>query len=250
MVARVPIKRRILLASKKKQVSSLDAERAKFFGPAPLLAGENVAAYNEFLQQVILAVKPGDIVEQIWVHDYVYHDCEVSRLRGEKAKFVNDAARDFLKNEILRCFVKEAEEDADEVPVEDDSDATLAESDIEPDRSEDEAEADRQEQAANELAGRWMAGDQDAKNEMQKIFAAIGRDFEEVIADVMEMAFLNTMEDVELIDRKMMTEESRRNAVVREVDRHRAVLGLQLRRTSEQIHEAEYKVIEDKKGQS
>ena len=248
MVARVPSKRRILPASKKQKVSSLDAERAKFFGPAPLLAGENVAAYNEFLQQVMVAVKPGDIVEQIWVHDYVYHDCEVSRLRGEKAKFINDAARDFLKNEILRCFVKEAEEDADEVPVEDDSDATLAESDIESDRSEDEV--DRQEQAANELAGRWMAGDQDVKNEMQKIFAAIGRDFDEVIADVMEMAFLNTMEDVEPIDRKMMTEESRRNAVVREVDRHRAVLGLQLRRTSEQIHDAEYKVIEDKKGQS
>jgi hypothetical protein len=244
MVERVRSKRHLLPAPKGQRESSIGADRAKFFGSVPLLAGENAADHNEFSQQVKAAVKPIDILDQIWVRDFVDYECDVSRLRRVKVKFFNDAAQNLLKDEILRCSVKEAE-DAAGRPFEDDSDGILTEGDIETDRSDEDAEADR---AANELAGRWIAGDQGAKSEMRKIFATAGRDVEEVIADVMEMAFLNTMKDVEVIDRMIMTAESRRNAAVREIDRHRAMLGLQLRRPSEQIHDAEFKVVEDEKA--
>jgi hypothetical protein len=243
MVERVRSKRHLLPAPKGQRESSIGADRAKFFGSVPLLAGENAADHSEFSQQVKAAVKPIDILDQIWVRDFVDYDCDVSRLRRVKAKFFNDAARKLLKDEILRCSVKEAEDTA-APPFEDDSDAILGEGGR--DRSEDEVEADREEQAADDLARRWVAGDQGATNKLQKIFATAGRDFEEVIADVVEMAFLTTMKEVEAIDRMIMTAESRRNAAVREIDRHRAMLGLQFRRTSEQIHDAEFKVVEDK----
>jgi hypothetical protein len=249
MVERVRREKLLLPASKEPRESSGAVGRGKFtfFGPPPLLAGENAADHDKFLQQVTAAVRPTDILEEIWVRDFVLHDWEASRLRRVKVTLMNDAARDLLKDELYACFLKEAE-DAAEPPVEDDSDTTLTEDNVEPDRSDDEVEVDPEEQAAYELARRWVAGDQGAKNKMRKIFATAGRDIEEVVADVTATAAMNTMEDVEWIDRMIMTAESRRNAVVREVDRHRAMLGLQFRRTSEQIHGAEYKVIEDRKA--
>jgi hypothetical protein len=231
MVERVRSNRRVRPASQRQQRDcSIVAERAKFFGPAPLLAGEDAAHHTEFLQQVTAAVQPIDIIEEIWARDFVYHESDASLLRQLKAKRINDAARDLLEHEILGCSEKETE-DAAELPAENDCDAIL-------------------EQAANELARRWIAGDQGAKNEMQKIFAAAGRNLEEVLADVMETAIINTIQDAEWIDRRIMTEEARRNAVVRELDRHRAMLSLQFRRTPERVHDADYKVIEDQKGQS
>jgi hypothetical protein len=249
MVERVRRNRLLLPASKGPKQPSRSAGQGKFpfFGPAPLLAGENAADYDEFLEQVVTTVKPIGALEQIWVRDFVYHDCETSRLRRLKATLLNDAFRDLLKVELYGCAVKEGE-DAAEPRVEDDSDVTLTEDDVEPDRSDDEVEVDPEEQAAYELARRWVAGDQGAKNKIRKIFATAGRDIEEVVADVTAAAFLNTLEDVERIDRIIMTAESRRNAVVREVDRHRAMLGLQFGRPSEQIHGAEYKVVEDRKA--
>ena len=146
-----------------------------------------------------------------------------------------------LSDELYDCSAKETGNAAEPL-AEDHSDATLAEDNGAPDPSDDAFEA------ANELARRWVAGDQDAKNKIRKIFATAGRDIEEVVADAKTTALMQTMEAVEPIDRMIMTAESRRNAVVREVDRHRAMLGLQFRRPSEQTHDAEYKVIEDGKA--
>ena len=42
-----------------------------FFGPAPLLDGEDPAAYDELLARVSGGVKPSDILEEIWVRDVV-----------------------------------------------------------------------------------------------------------------------------------------------------------------------------------
>jgi len=246
MTERVRRNRLLLPATEKPKVSAGGTERGKvaFFGPAPLLAGEDVEDYNEFLEQVVATVKPTGILEEIWARDVVYHEWEAGRLRRLKARLINEAVRDLLKDELHGCSVKETE-DVAESQEEDDSDATLAEDNVEPDSSG--GEADTEEQAASELARRWLAGDQSATNKIRKIFATAGRDIEEVVADVKTTALMSTIEDVDWVDRKIMTAESCRNAVVREVDRHRAMLGLQLRRPSEQIHDAEYKVIEDRK---
>src|SRR5258707_11619318 len=37
------------------------------FGPAPLIEGEDAAAYDEFLVRISCAVRPVDIFEEIWV---------------------------------------------------------------------------------------------------------------------------------------------------------------------------------------
>lgn len=49
---------------------------------------------------------------------------------------------------------------------------------------------------------------------------------------------------IERIDRLTTIAENRRNASLREIDRHRAVLGESLRRSVQEIEDGEFEVIE------
>jgi hypothetical protein len=51
--------------------------------------------------------------------------------------------------------------------------------------------------------------------------------------------------DIERIDRMVMTMEARRNAAYREVERHRIGLGERLRRAVEQVEDAEFREVDE-----
>ena len=51
--------------------ASVQAGRLSAFGPPPLLEGEDSAAYDEILASVSAAVKPAEILMEIWVRDVV-----------------------------------------------------------------------------------------------------------------------------------------------------------------------------------
>ena len=61
--------------------SNTTPSRLSLFGPPPLLAGEDSIAYDDLLAQVSGAVKPADIIEEIFVHDIVDLTWEVFRWR-------------------------------------------------------------------------------------------------------------------------------------------------------------------------
>lgn len=74
-------------------------------GPPPLLEGEDLAAYDELLLRVSGTVKPGDILEEVWVRDVVDLVWEALRLRRLKASlFVANAFRGL--QEILEPFAE------------------------------------------------------------------------------------------------------------------------------------------------
>ena len=52
------------------------------------------------------------------------------------------------------------------------------------------------------------------------------------------------IDQIERIDRMTMTAKVRRNAVLREIDRHRASLAQALRRASKEIEDAQFEVVE------
>jgi len=56
-------------------------ESARFFGPPPLIAGEDPAQYERIRAQISAAVQPLDFLEEIWVNDVVNHVWEMLRLR-------------------------------------------------------------------------------------------------------------------------------------------------------------------------
>lgn len=41
------------------------------FGPAPVLEGEDAQAYEAFLERVLAAVNPSDVIEQMWTREVV-----------------------------------------------------------------------------------------------------------------------------------------------------------------------------------
>jgi hypothetical protein len=57
---------------------------------------------------------------------------------------------------------------------------------------------------------------------------------------VMAQALQIRLDDIERIDRMLMNAEARRNAVLREIDRHRAALADALRRAIENVRDAEF----------
>jgi hypothetical protein len=61
---------------------------------------------------------------------------------------------------------------------------------------------------------------------------------------VMAHALSLKLNDTERIDRMIATAEVRRNAILREVDRHRTTRGQELRRAAQQAEDAGFKLIE------
>jgi hypothetical protein len=59
-----------------------------FAGPVGLIAGENAGSYDELLARVTAALKPADIMEEIWVRDMVDLVWETLRLRRLKASLL------------------------------------------------------------------------------------------------------------------------------------------------------------------
>jgi len=71
--------------------------------PPPLIAGEDAAAYDDLLARIAGAVKPADILEDIWVHDVVDLVWDVVRLRRmDRMTMAAEARRSALLREIDR----------------------------------------------------------------------------------------------------------------------------------------------------
>ena len=67
-----------------------------FAGPVGLIAGENAGSYDELLARVTAALKPADIMEEIWVRDMVDLVWETLRLRRLKASLLAASANEGL----------------------------------------------------------------------------------------------------------------------------------------------------------
>jgi len=66
------------------------------FGPPPLVAGEDAAAYEALRARVAVAVAPADVLEEMWVRDVVDLDWEAQRLRRLQAALLRVAAHEGL----------------------------------------------------------------------------------------------------------------------------------------------------------
>ena len=172
------------------------------FDPAPLLEGEDTAAYDELLVRISGAVKPADIFEEIWVRDIVDLVWEALRLRRLKANLMTATAYRGLE-QILKPLVGFLEEE--------------------------------------KLAKAWAARDQGAIKRVDKLLASAGPTPDAVMAQTLSIS----LDDIEGVDRMIATAEVRRNAILREVDRHRTTWGQELRRATQQAEEAGFKLIED-----
>ena len=91
---------------KTKSMTSAPArvQRLAFFGPPPLLEGEDAALYDDLVGRMCAAVKPVDIIDELYMADVVTLEWEIMRWRRLKFSLlqasVHDELQEFLKERL------------------------------------------------------------------------------------------------------------------------------------------------------
>ncbi len=177
-----------------------------FFGPPPLLEGEDSAAYDGLLARVSGAVEPTDIIEEIWIRDIVDLEWEVQRLRRLKAQLITVTAHKGLKQILLDLKLTDYN-------------------------------------TASALSVAWAQCDSDSIKEVEELLASAELTMDTVMAQTLALK----LDQVDRIDRMLMSAEARRNSVLREIDRHRASVAQALRQAVKDIEDAQFEEVEAKK---
>jgi hypothetical protein len=237
-------------------------QRLALFGPPLLLQGEDEAAYNELLAQFYAAIQPANVIEEMFVADLLFFQWEILRWRRLKSSLLRARGLEALKgflNEMLdyesyrETFAEDlAELLQQEVAEEEAEDLARRCARNEPDAVEkvnellvgsrgmdrvlDDAKAKKAKELAQEYAGR----EPDAIELVNRLLASHVL----TLDDIMSKEFSARLDEIERIDRLIASAEIRRNASLREIDRHRAVLGEALRQKMQEVEDVEFEEIE------
>jgi hypothetical protein len=251
--------------TKSKTSALAKVQRLTLFGSPQLLEGEDAAAYDELLSRVSAAVKPVDIIDEMFIADVVSLEWEVLRWRRLQSSLMRtrglEELEQFLTNHLdYDQYWKFFEEDLTEILQENLEDQT--------------------EDIARMLAHKCAREESDAVDKVNQILAGMNLDMDNIlrrararkaeelsqeyerrkpgaiklidklltrtsvsIDALMAQALAEQLDNIERIDRLTTIAETRRNAMLREIDRRRAVLGEALRRQVQEV-EGEFKVIE------
>ena len=224
------------------------------------------AAYDELLARIRAAVKPVDIIDEMFIADVVSLEWEVLRWRRLKSSLIRarglKALEGFLvKSSITICtrntlrtilrkffrtiFRKTRRKTAQTLAREcarnepdavDKVNEVLAQHRSGHGRHLDDARAYK----AKELVQEYVRREPDAVTLVNRLLTDAGESMDALMAH----ALAEKLDDIERFDRLTTIAESRRNASLREIDRRRAVLGETLRRSVQEIEDGEFEVIE------
>jgi hypothetical protein len=246
------------------------AQRFAFLGPPPLLEGEDPALYDELVGRMRAAVKPVDMIDELFVADVVFLEWEIMRWRRLKVGLlqagVHDALQWFLKEQLdyeayaeafaeaLAAFLaaspqKGAAEEANELAhqyARSQPDAIkkvrllLKADGMDADQMLDRIQKLAKAHMAEALGREYVRREPEAIQLVNELLASSGR----TMHDLMVEALPGKFDEIERIDRLLTIAETRRNISLREIDRRRAVLGEVLRRKLQEVEDAEFEVIE------
>ena len=238
-----------------------------FGSPQLLLHGEDAAAYDQLFGRFCAAIKPVDIIDEMLIDDAVSLEWEVLRWRRLKSSLMRtrglEALEQFLRAHLdyYHHYQKHFEQDLAEILQD-----NLAEGQTEVDAqalahkcARDEPDADdkvnqilaginldmgqilegARARKAEELTHDHAQGKPDAIKLIDKLLTEAGLN----IDALMVRALPGELDKIERIDRLITIAETRRNAMLREIDRRRAVLNEALRRQVQEV-EGEFEVVE------
>jgi hypothetical protein len=234
------------------------------FGSPALLAGEDAAAYHQLVSRFRAAINPVDIIDEMLIADVVGLEWEVLRWRRLKAELMRmrelKALQDFLSNHLyLKHYRKSFVEDLTEIlqdyledQTEDDA-RTLAHkcAELEPDAVNKfnqivagnfnitEIRETARVFKAEELAQDYARRKPSTIKLISKLLAWADTSIDALTLEPL----VEELDNIERIDRLTTIAETRRNAMLREIDRRRAVLSEALRRQVQEV-EGEFKVVE------
>jgi hypothetical protein len=93
---------------------------------------------------------------------------------------------------------------------------------------------------AETLAEGWAARKSDVVEEVNKILTSAGLTADSILAQTFSLK----VNEIERIEHLIALAETRRNAILHEIDRHRQTLGQKLRRAAQQLEDSQFRVIE------
>ena len=250
--------------AKSSSVMTARARCLRLLGEPPLLEGEERAAYDELLANVLAAVKPTDMIDEMFTVDVVWLEWEVLRLRRLKSRLIRkdaieileeflrkevdfDFYRDYFVSDLAKILEENLPEDRassaltmaqrcarDEEDAIDEVDDILDGLDLENVRN---GARDRK---LKELVKEYARHESDAVALIDELLIGAGKSIDDLMAE----ALASNLDKVERIDHLTTIAEGRRNASLREIDRRRPVFAETLRRSVQQIEHDELQVIE------
>ncbi len=236
------------------------AQTQRLFAEPLLLEGEDAAAYDELLARICESVEPVDSIDRMLTGDIVSLQWEVLRWRRLKFSMIRNRALDqvaeFLRQELNLDFCREyivndlaevlelnlPEEQANSALtlaqryVGNDEDAVEEVEDILLGLDLDKILNGARDRKVHELMRGYARRESEAVSPIDQVLGGAGKTIHDLVAE----ALMRILGHVELIDQLTAIAESRRNAMLREIDRRRPILAETLRHTGQQIeHSAE-----------
>jgi hypothetical protein len=254
---------------------ALSAGRFALFGEPQLLDGEDADAYHELLARVRVAVKPADIIDDMFVADVAALEWDVLRWRRLKTTLIRGRAltalKEFLGEKLLDYdlyadrFADSLTEMLEENASEDFAREILGGNTPDFARlaracAENEPDAvvkvnailygsgqnvqsilkNAQTDAAKELVQKYVRHESEAIRLVDNCLTQANTTIDALLIN----ALAEKLDDIERIDRLVSVAEARRNASLREIDRRRVILGETVRRTVQEIEQGASEVIE------
>jgi hypothetical protein len=209
--------------------ASRRASRDLFFGSPPVLAYENLEAYEILLDRLYSEIEPRDFIEESLLHDAACGTWELLRLRRMKICLIEAA----IPAAMVWVLAVPPHQRLEHVGP------TKNEESIDPPMSKED------QTKLKELAANAAKKMEEVKKEagLEQTAAQLAADFNLVQDTITTRAFLEKFDTVERIDRMIINAENRRNLVFREIDRHRSGLGSTWREKIRSVEDAEYKIV-------
>jgi|SRR5262245_28359695 len=215
-----------------RQKAAPSAEAFAVFGPPPLLDGEKREAYEQLLERIAADVGPESTIEMMWVRDIVDLVWETLRYRRFRSLII-DAAREEALRFMLGLHFMAAKAAAAE-PRADGAGGATPEADDDADELGDITGAGAAGRMATRLAAGWWQ-DPAAKDAVSKILEQHQLSEETITAE----AYRRRGEDIDRIEKLLVSAEVRRNKVLKEIAKHRKSLADAARASAERVMDDE-----------
>lgn len=177
--------------------SDLTLGGGSLFAPAPVLPGEDPAAYDDLLARISGTLQPKDSIEEMWLHTIAASTWEILRWRRAKSALIRGNMHRGMRT-VLESLC--SYDDADK------------------------------------LSSDWANRAPQAMKTIEKLLASADLSMDEVVAETIAIK----IDDIEKLDRLIMSAEACRNATLREIDRHRVSKGQSMRRAIGNVEDADY----------
>jgi hypothetical protein len=182
----------------------------ELLGPAWIIEGEDPERYEQLLAGVAHAVGPTDFIDWLLVKDVVAHTWEIQRSRRHRETVIRTG-----RLKALQQILDQVTPDAGGI--------------LGIGRNDD----------IRELAIKWLHGESKAAKRVAETLQASGFS----LADIAAHAITVMAVELERIDLQVERHESRRDSLLRQMERRREGWGKRVQRASEDVIEAEFSEI-------